>query len=100
VRVAVATSRDVASVAHDPYVRTLWTHEHLSQRDYFDGLRKRGDQINQASLLALGFHEPKKLGDESRKLMASAGLVKIASPDEARALIAEMKLLDATGAWK
>lgn len=79
---------------------TLWSHEHQQQQDYFDGLRDRGKAINGASLMSLAFHEPKRLNEESRKLMSSAGLVKIATPDEAAQLVKEMRALEARGAFK
>lgn len=50
--------------------------------------------------MALAFHEPKKLNEESRKLMTSAGLVVVATVADHDALIKELRTIDAAGAWK
>jgi hypothetical protein len=82
VRVAVATSRSVASVARDNYVLTLWTFHHLQQLDYVESLHERGRQLNLGGLVAAAFHDPKRLGDEHRQLQADSGL--LPSPDDAK----------------
>lgn len=73
-RVAVATHRDVVTVAREPYVRTLWTFYHLGQHTYFDGLSTRFLAVYKSGLMSLSFSDPKKLRDEQQRLLDEAGL--------------------------
>ena len=81
-RVARELHRDVSSVAGDPYVLTLWTFFHLDQHERVDSIKERGRALNLGSLMAIAFHEPKRLNDEQRRLLADAGM--LPSPEAAR----------------
>jgi hypothetical protein len=74
--------RDVVDVAGDPYVRTLWTFFHLEQHERVDDIKLRGRALQLGGLMAIAFHEPKRLNDEQRRLLADAGM--LPSPDAAK----------------
>lgn len=96
-RVAVATSQDVATILRAPYRRTLWTFYHLQQLDYVADLKRRGNAIDGANLNAIAFHKPEKLGDEQRRLMNDAGQIPTAatSIESAQWLIEAVAKVDA-----
>lgn len=91
----------MAAVARAPYRETLYEFYHLQQIDRVDDLRVRGRSLHLAGLVALAFHEPKRLTDEHRSLLVAAGMT--TPPDTARAdalaFIAEIAKADAAGAW-
>lgn len=102
VRVAIDTSTDVAIVLAAPYARTRWTYLHLLQRELLGDIDRRSHALYAASLMTMGFHEPKRLGDEHRRLLVDAKMV--APVEESRALalalVADVARVDTAGAWK
>jgi hypothetical protein len=64
-----------------PYHRTLWTWLQLQEQERFEEIKDRGRMLHMAGLLAVAFHEPKKLSDEHHRLMKDAGM--LPTPEEA-----------------
>lgn len=95
----------MVAVADAPFVRTLWTDYHIRQRESHNELRARGRQLNEAGLMAMGFHEPKKLQVEHQRLMSDIRERSGEQPsvDEIRAqalaLMEEIHRIDAAKAW-
>lgn len=82
-RVSVATGQAPAALWHAPYRRTLYEFYHLDQQDRLADIRSRGQALHMSTLMALAFHEPKRLREEHQRLLADAGL--LPSADEMRA---------------
>ena len=59
--VARVSGRSVESVASDSYALTLYTHLHNEDIEYRDSLRREEESITHAEMIAVAFHEPKKL---------------------------------------
>lgn len=101
-RVSVATGQPPVALWRAPYRRTLYEFYHLDQQDRFEDLRARSRAIYAASLMSLAFNEPKRIGDEHRRLLADMG--RTVSDDDARAnhlaLIAEVEQVDRAGGWQ
>lgn len=83
-----------------PYYRTLWTYLQLQEVERIDALKKRGNELHVAGLLAIAFHEPKKLGDEYHRWMDELGMLPTAEEaiDRAQDVIAAVQALDARAA--
>lgn len=98
---AVATGRSIRAVRAAPYVETLYEFLHLQQQDRIEELRERGRALQSASLMALAFHEPKRLQEEHRRLMVDSGLTvpPAVSREHALALVAEVGQIDNAGGW-
>lgn len=83
----------------EPYAHTLWMYYQLEEHQRIDRFAERARSLDLASLVALSFHEPKKLGDANQQLLDDARLTP--SADDALAAAEEtiqaMKLLDAGG---
>jgi hypothetical protein len=69
--VAVATGRDVLTVARDSYALTLYTHWHLEQRRRLDLIARKSERFDLAGLMAAAYHEPTKLTESYRTFMDS-----------------------------
>lgn len=63
VEVARGTGRSLREVADDSYAVTLYTFLQMQERSRIDRLLTEGNRIDQASLVAFAFHEPKKLAE-------------------------------------
>jgi hypothetical protein len=98
----MATGQAPAAVWRAPYRRTLHAFYHIQQHDRFGDLRARGNALHLSSLMALAFHEPKRLNEEHQRLLADAGF--FASPEDARSeamkLADEIRAIDTIGAWE
>lgn len=83
----------------EPYAHTLWMYYQLEEHTRIDRFAERAGSLDLASLVALAFHEPKKLGDANQQLLDDAHLTP--SADDALAAAQEtieaMKQLDAGG---
>lgn len=93
----MATHGDVERLLRRPYYRTLWTYWHLLEIERIDALKHRGRELATAGLLAMAFHEPKRLADEHHRLMNDLGM--LPTRDEALAnatpVIEAMRRIDA-----
>lgn len=58
-----------------PYYRTLWTFLRLREHERIDGLLRRAEQLRLAGLLAIAFHDPKRLADEDHRLKTDLGMI-------------------------
>ena len=64
-----------------PYYRTLWTWVQLQEHERIEEIAERSRMLHMAGLLAIAFHEPKKLADEHHRLLKDSGM--LPTPDEA-----------------
>lgn len=62
----------------------MWTYYQLCERERIHALIERIDAVNEATLTALAFNEPKKLSDERDNALSAAkeSLVKDEKADE------------------
>ncbi len=58
---AVASGRDVLTVAGESFALTLYTHWHLEQRRRLDAIRRRYERFDMAGLMASAQHQPKEI---------------------------------------
>lgn len=102
VRVAIDTGTDIARILAAPYARTRWTYLHLLQRELLTDIDRRSHALYGASLMTMGFHEPKRLGDERRRLLVDAKMVAPVEESHALALalVADVARVDRADAWK
>jgi len=68
VQVAKGTGTSFKIQAREDYAVTLYTFLQLEQAKKLDSLLEEGGRIEQASLMAIAFHEPKKLKGASEAL--------------------------------
>jgi hypothetical protein len=87
----MATHGTVDQLMGRPYYRTLWTFFQVQEVERIDALRERGRQLHVAGLLALAFHEPKRLAEEHHTLMHDAGML----PTEDEALEGVVDVIEA-----
>jgi hypothetical protein len=101
-RVSVATGQSPGALWRAPYRRTLYEFYHLEQIERFEDLRTRGRAIQEASLMALAFHDPKRLPQEHRRLLAELAppISDAQARADAAALIADVARVDRAGAWR
>lgn len=69
-RVARAFHRDPHAVAAEPFARTAWSLLELLEVERIESLAEDGDRLREASLTAIAYHEPKRLEDERKHLLA------------------------------
>ncbi len=60
-RVAREHGRSVQAVASDSYALTLWTYLQSEEAERLTSLTREHNRIQLADMIAVGFHEPKKL---------------------------------------
>lgn len=74
--ICVAVAKDAGprfpDILDQPWALTLWTYYQLSERDRIRTLIERIDAVNDATLTALAFNEPKKLSDERENALSAA----------------------------
>jgi len=72
--VAVATQAgpQFPLVLEQPWALTLWTYHQLGEKKRIDDLIERIDAVNVATLNALAFNEPQKLGAERERALDAA----------------------------
>lgn len=85
-RVARATGQPVLSIARQPYALTLWTHGRLAEIEHFESIRLLGARIDEASLAAVAFYEPKKLAKAYHRYEQLAGLLPSVSDTKRKGL--------------
>jgi len=59
-------------VLEQPWALTLWTYYQLAERNRIRALIERIDAVNDATLTAIAFNEPKKLADERENALSAA----------------------------
>lgn len=83
----------------EPWAYALYTYYLLTEQDRRDAWVARMARIEGAELMAMAFHDPKRLGGERRKALASAaahvGRIDDAEIEQAKAL---MEALERSGA--
>lgn len=71
---AQETGQSVREVARESYAVTLWTFRQLQDIGRIERVRHLGERIDTAALMAMAFHEPKRLQDAEREYRQQAGL--------------------------
>ena len=77
-QVAIATGRDVLSVAHDSYALTLYTAWHLGQQRRVDALQREEERYDMASLIGMATHQPKQIGESYERFAARVDRFRLA----------------------
>jgi hypothetical protein len=75
VQVAAATGRSAAVVGREALALNLWTWFELHTMEEEARVQRLGERVDLAGMVAMGFHEPKKLDTQHRRYLREAGLL-------------------------